>query len=58
MNKKIALLAISMLLLSSLSWAESDPIKLEVNNEEIIFDLDPIIIKDRALVPLSLFLKL
>lgn len=52
MKKTISMVLILVILLSSFALAESDSIKVEVNNQEILFDVEPIIIEDLPVVPL------
>ena len=53
MKKTISILLILVVVLSSFVLAEANGIKVEVNNQEIAFDVEPITIVGLPLVPLS-----
>lgn len=52
MKRVIIGLLVVVMVLSSFASAESEKIKVEVNNREIIFDIDPVISEGRTIVPL------
>jgi|LFRM01.1.fsa_nt_gb hypothetical protein len=52
MKKTISILLILVLVLSSFVFAESKGIKVEVNNQEVVFDVEPTLIEGLPLVPL------
>lgn len=52
MKRIISMVMISLITLSSFASAGSDSIKLEVNKQEVIFDVEPLIVENRSLVPI------
>lgn len=52
MNKRISILLILVILSTSFVFAESKSIKVEVNNQELAFDVEPKMIEDLILVPI------
>ena len=51
MKKIITSLLVLLMILSSFAFAESDLLTVEVNNQEVIFDVEPIIREGRTIVP-------
>lgn len=52
MKKTISLFLILVILSSGLALAEVEKIKVEVNNQELAFDVEPVMVEDLVLVPL------
>lgn len=52
MKKTISSLLILVVVLSSFAFAGSDRIKVEVNNQELVFDVEPTIIEGLRVIPL------
>jgi uncharacterized protein DUF4300/copper amine oxidase-like protein len=57
MKKIISMVIIFIIILSNFVFAESEPIKVEVNNQELVFDVEPIIIEDLTVVPVRLIFE-
>lgn len=51
MKKTISALLILVIVLSGFVFAESDSIKVEVNNQQLIFDVEPTIIEGLPIIP-------